>query len=167
MNNINIHYRVTKYERQGLNAREIEEIKDAFALFDETNEGIIHTHDMTRAMCALGMDVDYPSVYKRIDDHKISNTDSKGMNFEEFLDIVSANMHDKLTKSESNRVFSYLDWDHNGKISWKDLKSACQELGEPLTDFDLTQMIEKADLDRDGEVTQEEFYAIITKASFS
>ena len=47
---------------------------------------------MTRAMCALGMDVDYPSVFKSIDDHKISNTDSKGMIFEEFLDIVSANM---------------------------------------------------------------------------
>ena len=36
-----------------------------------------------------------------------------------------------------------------------------------MTDAELLEMIERADTDQDGEISPEEFYAIMTKKTFS
>lgn len=58
------------------------------------------------------------------------------------------------------------DDDKTGKISYKNLKKVSHELGEPLTDEELKEMIERADNDKDGEVSFDEFYTIMTKKTF-
>ena len=45
----------------------------------------------------------------------------------------------------------------------KDLKRVCKELNENMSDEELNEMIVRADSDRDGKVTFEDFYAIMTK----
>jgi Ca2+-binding EF-hand superfamily protein len=42
-----------------------------------------------------------------------------------------------------------------------------KELGETMTDAELLEMIERADTDQDGEINAEEFYAIMTKKTFT
>lgn len=44
-----------------------------------------------------------------------------------------------------------------GKISFKNLKRVAKELGENMTDEELQEMIDEADRDGDGEVSEEEF----------
>ena len=43
------------------------------------------------------------------------------------------------------------------------LKRVAKELGENMTDDELNEMIVRADTDKDGKVSFEEFYAIMTK----
>jgi Ca2+-binding EF-hand superfamily protein len=89
---------------------------------------------MLRAMRSLGMESKNKKLVGNIDNHIISKTEGDGrMNFEEFLDIVAQNMHDNLTKEDTNRVFDFIDRDRNGRISIKDLKTTAQELGEELS----------------------------------
>jgi centrin-3 len=45
----------------------------------------------------------------------------------------------------------------------KDLRKVAKDLGELTDDTILQEMIERADLDQDGVVSEEEFYALITK----
>ena len=52
-----------------------------------------------------------------------------------------------------------------GKISFKNLKRVAKELGENMTDEELQEMIDEADRDGDGEVSEEEFYRIMKKTS--
>ncbi len=52
-----------------------------------------------------------------------------------------------------------------GKISFKKLKRVAKELGENMTDKQLQKMIDVADTDKDGEVSQEEFISIMQKKS--
>ena len=40
-----------------------------------------------------------------------------------------------------------------------------KEIGENIDDADLQEMIERADTDNDGLISEEEFYAIMTKRS--
>ena len=51
------------------------------------------------------------------------------------------------------------------KIELRHLKRVAKELGENMTDDELNEMIVRADTDKDGKVSFEEFYfyAIMTK----
>jgi len=42
-----------------------------------------------------------------------------------------------------------------------------KELGETIDDSELQEMVERADTDNDGLVSEEEFYNIMTKKTFS
>jgi centrin-1 len=43
------------------------------------------------------------------------------------------------------------------------LKRVAEELDETITDEELRQMVQRADLDRDEYVSAEEFYTILTR----
>ena len=74
---------------------------------------------------------------------------------------------DRDSPEEIRRVFKLFDDDETGKISFRNLKRVARELGENMTDEELQEMINKADIDGDGEVNEEEFLRIMTyKHSF-
>lgn len=64
-------------------------------------------------------------------------------------------------------MFNLFDDDQSGRISLRNLKRVAKELGETMTDAELLEMIERADADQDGEINAEEFYAIMTKKTFT
>ena len=52
-----------------------------------------------------------------------------------------------------------------GKVSLRNLKRVAKELCENMTDEELQEMIDEADRDGDGEVSEEEFIRIMKKTS--
>ena len=57
-----------RYERPGLSADEIEEIKEAFDLFDTDESGAISVSELTAAMRSLGFDTKNAVVYRMIEE---------------------------------------------------------------------------------------------------
>ena len=95
------------------------------------------------------------------------DTDGSGaIDFEEFLDMMTARMSDKDTREDIDKVFRLFDDDKSGYISLKNLRRVAKELGETMTEEELMEMIERADSDGDGNVTPEDFYNIMTKKAF-
>lgn len=89
------------------------------------------------------------------------------IDFEEFVEMMTGKMGDRDSPEEIRRVFKLFDDDETGRISFRNLKRVARELGENMTDEELQEMINKADLDGDGEVNEEEFMRIMTyKHSF-
>lgn len=74
---------------------------------------------------------------------------------------------DKDSREDIQKVFNLFDDDQTGRISLRNLKRVAKELGETMTDAELLEMIERADADQDGEINAEEFYAIMTKKTFT
>ena len=87
------------------------------------------------------------------------------LSFEEFLNIMCTKMCEKDTKDEILKAFRLFDDDDTGKITFKNLKRVAKELGENLTDQELQEMIEEADRNGDGEISQEEFLRVMKKTS--
>ena len=64
-------------------------------------------------------------------------------------------------KDERVKAFSVLEEDESGKITFKSLKQMAKESKEPWTDEELQEMIDLADKDGDGAVSQEEFFRVL------
>lgn len=152
------------YERPGLSKEEIEEIREAFNLFDTDGSGSIDPRELKSAMQSLGFEAKNATIYQMIGD--IDKDNSGSIDFEEFLDMMTAKMSDKDSKADIAKVFNLFDDDKTGKITLKNLKRVAKELGETMSDAELMEMIERADTDEDGEINNEEFYAIMTKKTF-
>jgi Ca2+-binding EF-hand superfamily protein len=127
--------------------------------------GTIDPKELTSAMESLGFEAKNQTIYQMIKD--IDKDGSGAIDFDEFLDMMTAKMSDKDTKEDINKVFKLFDDDTSGKISMKNLKRVARELGETMNDAELQEMIDRADTDQDGEISPDEFYLIMTKKTFS
>ena len=75
--------------------------------------------------------------------------------------MMTGKMQDRDSREEIMKVFSLFDDDTSGHISFRNLKRVANELGENLTDDELQAMIDEFDVDRDGEISLEEFAKIM------
>lgn len=63
------------------------------------------------------------------------------------------------------KAFRLFDDDNTGKITLRNLKRVARELGETMTDDELQEMIDEADRDGDGEISEEDFIRIMKKTN--
>ncbi|RLN83083.1 hypothetical protein BBJ28_00024187 [Nothophytophthora sp. Chile5] len=103
------------YERPGLSEEEIEEIREAFNLFDTDGSGTIDPKELKAAMQSLGFEAKNQTIYQMIGD--IDKDGSGSIDFEEFLDMMTAKMSDKDSREDIQKVFNLFDDDQSGKIS--------------------------------------------------
>lgn len=80
---------------------------------------------------------------------------------------MTARVSDKDTRENIRKIFNLFDDEKTGFISIKNLRRVAKELGETIDESELQEMIERADTDNDGLVSEEEFYNIITKKTFA
>ncbi len=115
------------------------------------------------AMRALGFEPKKEEIKKMISD--IDKDGNGTIDFSEFLDMMTAKMSEKDSREEILKAFRLFDEGEKGKISLRDLKRVAKELGETMTDDELAEMIEEADRDGDGEVSQDEFLRVMKKTA--
>ena len=150
------------YEKNGLTEDEVLEIKEAFDLFDTDHSGEIDVAELKQALMNLGIDTKNQTLQNMLAD--IDKNGNANIDFDEFIDMMTAKMSDKDTREDLEKVFElFLGDDDADKIDIKHLKRVCKELNENMSDDELNEMIVRADTDRDGKVSFEEFYAIMTK----
>merc|ERR1711953_1335684 len=119
------------WERPGLSADEVQEVKDAFDLFDTDSSGAVSVQELVDAMQSLGLDQKNEAVYNMI---KEIDTDGSGeLEFQEFLEMMTARLSDKTPRTEIERVFKLFDDDRTGEISLNNLKRVASELGEEVS----------------------------------
>lgn len=148
----------TKFE---LTEEQKADIKEAFDLFDPDGTGRIPSRELKVAIRALGFEPTREEIRKLT-----VNVDPDGLgkiSFEEFLELMATKMAEKDSKEEVLKAFKLFDDDNTGKITLKNLKRVAKELGENLTDEELQEMIDEADRDGDGEISQEDFLRIMKK----
>lgn len=140
-----------------------QEVREAFDLFDADGSGTIDVKELKVAMRALGFEPKKEEMKKMV-----SEVDKEGtgrISFNDFLAVMTQKMAEKDTKEEILRAFRLFDDDETGKISFRNLKRVATELGENLNDEELQEMINEADRDGDGEVSEEEFLRIMQKTN--
>lgn len=150
------------YEKNGLTEDEVLEIKEAFDLFDTDKSGQIDTNELKKALQQLGIDAKNQTLQNMLAD--IDKNGNQEIDFDEFIDMMTAKMSDKDTREDLQKVFElFIGDDNTDKIDIRHLKKVAKELNENMSDEELNEMITRADTDRDGKVSFEEFYNIMTK----
>merc|ERR1711885_25005 len=127
-------------KKGGLSEEQMEEIREAFNLFDGDQSGAIDVRELKAAMRALGFEVK-----------------------NEELQMMTGKMGEKDTREDIEKVFKLFDDDNTNKISFRNLARVAEELGENIDDEELQDMINQADRDGDGEINIDEFYRIMKK----
>eukprot|EP00401_Gymnodinium_catenatum_P068795 CAMPEP_0117583158 /NCGR_PEP_ID=MMETSP0784-20121206/66850_1 /TAXON_ID=39447 /ORGANISM="" /LENGTH=169 /DNA_ID=CAMNT_0005383795 /DNA_START=30 /DNA_END=536 /DNA_ORIENTATION=+ len=146
--------------KQGLDEEAMEEIKEAFNLFDTEGKGNIDVRELKAAFRALGFQVKKAEIRQMFIDMD-KDLSSATITFDEFVEMVTPRMQNRDSREEIMKVFALFDDDNTGAISFKNLKRVATELGENLTDEELQEMIDEADRDGDGVINEEEFYRVM------
>jgi len=152
-----------RYERPGLTQDEIEELKEAFDLFDVDGTQRVNPRDLRGSIQALGLR------RNQVVQHMLSDLERQGakpLDFAGFVDLMTAKMGERDTKEDISKVFRLFDDDRSGTITLRNLQRVARELGEKMPIEDLEEMIARADSDADGEVSLDDFYTLMTKRNF-
>ena len=160
-----VEFNAKRYERNGLTADEVLEIKEAFDLFDTDGSGHISTDELKQALRNLGIDARNQTLSNMMND--LDKNSDNTIDFDEFIDMMTAKMSDTDNREDLLKVFNlFLGEDagtRNDKIRIQHLRRVAKELNEAMGEDELNEMIARADLDKDQGVSFDEFYAIMTK----
>ena len=153
---------------RGLTEAEIEEVREAFNLFDVDGSGRIDPRELKEAMISLG----YTNNNAVISD-MIADLDKDGagdIGFDEFLHIFTLQIgagdgSGGQSREDMAKIFNLFDVEKTGYISLNQLKRVARELGETMSDAELLEMIERASSRDDGLVSLDDFCNILSKAN--
>eukprot|EP00967_Tisochrysis_lutea_P143112 scaffold265339_cov37-Tisochrysis_lutea.AAC.2 len=106
--------------RPGIPDWQMQELREAFDLFDTDGSGTIDTKELQVALRALGFDSKKEKVRKMIADIDLDGSGT--IDFEEFVEMMTGKMGDRDSPEEIRRVFKLFDDDETGKISFRNLK---------------------------------------------
>lgn len=142
-----------------VNSEYLADIKQTFDRFDVKKEGKFETKQLKFAMRALGFEPKKEEI-KRITEEY----DKDGFIMsQDFNNLMVKRFTEKNINEEIMKAFQLFDRDSTGKITFNDLKRVSSELGEKISDEELLEMIEEADLDGDKAVDCQEFLRIMKK----
>ncbi|KAF9963508.1 hypothetical protein BGZ70_007376 [Mortierella alpina] len=82
--------------------------------------------------------------------------------WQDFLTIMTPN-ESQHGQDEVSRIFQLFDGQDKGVIKLEDLRRVASDLGLSMTDNELREMIEEADKDGDGGVSEQDFARIMRK----
>jgi len=134
-------------------------IKEAFDLFDTDGSGEIDSKEMKVAMKALGFEPRNDEIEAMLAE---GDDDGSGtMAYEEFEKMMTHKIQTKDPKDDMVKAFGLIDSDNTGNIDLACLRRVAKQIGERLTDDEITELLDICSRDGDGEIDLEEFLKIM------
>ncbi|XP_793110.3 calmodulin-alpha [Strongylocentrotus purpuratus] len=144
-----------------LTEEQIEEYKEAFAIFDKNGDGIITTKELGEVMTSFG---ESPNEGELRDMVNEIDVDGNGeIDFADFLSLMARPITDANTEQEIKEAFREFDKDGDGFISVTEFRYAMSTIADTLTEEELEEMIEEADAHGDGQINYEDFAKTIAE----
>jgi len=150
-----------KKQEPAIKPEQMEEIKEAFDLFDIDGSGTIDAKELGTAMRALGMEDanNQDEIRKMIED--IDKDGSGTIDLDEFVTMITAKMGDKNSREEMVKVFELFHEPGSKGMTFDDMKRVATDLGDKMSDEELQEMFDEGDRNGDGIVDEDEFIAIM------
>ena len=126
--------------------------------------GTITTVELGQVMRTFGWT---PTEMELQDMIGVIDQDENGcISFDEFVWLMSQDLHDEDIEDEIRDAFRVFDREGNGFISATDLQDVLGKIGEKLSQEEVDELIGEADIDGDGNIFYDEFAAMIFKVIF-
>lgn len=147
---------------KGFTQDEMAEFKEAFDMFDLDGGGTIESHELKKVMGRLGeslTDAEIEEMVRALD----QNGDGE-IDFDEFLELMiqrAAERNERDPEEQLRDAFNIFDADGSGFIDRNEVRVLMKKLAQDLTDEEIDSIMDEADMDGDGEISFEEFKAIM------
>lgn len=139
--------------------KQIEELKNAFSMFDKDGSGTISRNEMEMVFTSLKIDIKKQEIQDVIDNMDVDGDGE--ISFEEFIKNIGGmggNLFDeRYTNEEIEWVFNFFDENNKGYITIEELSKAFTKFGYSYTTLQLKRMIKKIDKNSDGKISLDEF----------
>lgn len=151
--------------KSALTEEDMEELREAFNLFDTDGSGSIDVRELKAAMRALGFAVKKAEIRAMLEENGVRLDETGGtIDFSSFVEIMTSKMSTRDEREEILKVFQLFDEENTGKITFRNLKRVAQELGEDLTDEELQEMVDEADRSGQGNgISKDDFVRVMKK----
>ena len=114
-------------DRRGLNEEVVEEIREAFNLFDTDGSRTIEPKKLKETFERLEFQTKSPTIYQMI--AQMDTEENKnGIYFDDFMDAISKNLSDKYSMSGVKKIFDLFDQDQTNSINLNNLKKVVEKL---------------------------------------
>ncbi|XP_053689100.1 calmodulin-beta-like [Sabethes cyaneus] len=132
-----------------------------FETFDKDGNGSITASELGMVVRALGMNPSQAEVEQMI--HEVDLDGSGTIELNEFLVLMARKQRQDTTDEELRDAFKIFDRDGDGFLSVDELSAVMKNFGERLSDDELADLLDEADIDKDGKINYEEFIIMLTK----
>jgi Ca2+-binding EF-hand superfamily protein len=147
-------------------AEQLVEFKMQFDSYDEDKSGTVEPHELVSVLSKCGINMDIMQVNDLV--REFDEDGSNNLDFQEFVSLMNKMSSGPSEKDVRKTMFELFDDNLDGFINQAELlaffKKANAESGGaieiPREDI-LKQLIAEADTDGDGQLNEEEFYAVV------
>merc|ERR1712172_143466 len=149
-------------QQQQLTEEQGADFKEVFYLIDKNADGAITIKELGSAMRSMGQSPTDEELQEMIEEVDLNGNGT--IEFSEFLSKMAGKMAYSPSEKEIYDAFRVFDKDGNGFISPAELRYVMTKMGQVITNEEVDQMIQEADLDGDGQVNYREFVKMMTAA---
>ncbi|CAH9134537.1 unnamed protein product [Cuscuta epithymum] len=123
--------------------------------------GKVNTEELEKAMRSLGQSLTEAEVKEMI--NKVDKNGSGTVDIAEYRALICKRLKDKDKEAEAEleEAFKVFDKDGSGHISAAEIREVMPKLNVKLSNKEVDEMIEKADIDKNGFINYEEFVKIL------
>ena len=132
---------------------QMEEFKQAFALFDKDGNGHVDADELGQVLASLGQIPTEEEIKRMI--AEVDGDMNGTIEFTEFLQMMKSKMSKKENEEEIQEAFNAFDVNKNGIINAKTLLKAFKSMNEEFTDDEIKEMINVVGIN--GEVNFNQF----------
>ncbi|XP_074662442.1 uncharacterized protein LOC141914989 [Tubulanus polymorphus] len=161
MTTVNEHTTMIISGLDALSEEQLADYREAFHFFDKDGNGHISVEELGISMRALGKNPSEAEIKTMIEEVDVNGNGT--IEFGEFISLM-LNYGSKGDPELSMReAFKTFDKDGNGFISKQELVDIMTKLGEPLTKEEAENLMQKADLNGDGQLDYNEFIKVMLR----
>eukprot|EP01006_Ploeotia_vitrea_P014879 TRINITY_DN40856_c0_g1_i1.p1 TRINITY_DN40856_c0_g1~~TRINITY_DN40856_c0_g1_i1.p1 ORF type:complete len:180 (+),score=50.18 TRINITY_DN40856_c0_g1_i1:276-815(+) len=137
---------------------EIAEFREVFNLFDSNGDHTIDVSELGVAMRSLGQNPTEEELEVMV--AEVDADASGGIDFQEFLALLSRQLFDEDVDKQTREVFDYFDTNKDGEISAEELKTTIFKItGQRMQDEEADEIVFECtkQLDADAKIQMDEF----------
>jgi Ca2+-binding EF-hand superfamily protein len=132
-----------------------ERLNEVFRIFDTNDDGLISTREMALAIRAFGHN---PTQTQMSAYTKEVNKDQRGgISFKDFSELMANKMNTLDSPEDIVDAFRVFDMEEKGLLSVNELRHVLMNLGEKLSEQEMSEMIKAAKVDSNGNIDYREF----------
>ncbi|XP_017078920.1 calmodulin-1 [Drosophila eugracilis] len=136
---------------------QLEELREAFYLYDPERSGRVTVKQLAGVMRALGEVLTEAEIYDLANECSV---DYSGMvQFKDFQYVMSKRLEDQNSLVSLKQAFKIFDRNEANSFTISEIKIVMTNLGEKMSDDDLRELFQDIDQDKDGKISFTEFVA--------